>query len=183
MLASRILPPIIPRPSPPLPLATFVNIPRRYVKSNMQVGNDASKTEMEEGKPLRQLRKSTRVHEYHAAPTISNTVQHDEEMQGASSALSSPRTTKKRVASFDDDVDGAEFEDRNSPTDSRVPQSASSTGSGELSGHVCLCQPEPKIPRPRNGKSYLFFIPDVNILDWMMSRNKGSCLCLRTCIH
>lgn len=61
--------------------------------------------------------------------------------------MASPRTTKKRLASV---VEVAEREDSGSPSEERLPTSATPTGSPDFSGHVCLCQPEPKIPRPRN---------------------------------
>lgn len=33
--------------------------------------------------------------------------------------------------------------------------SGSSGSSGNSLAHICLCQPDPKIPRPRNGKLHL----------------------------
>lgn len=35
--------------------------------------------------------------------------------------------------------------------------------SGELPSQVCLCQPDPKVPRPRNGKRLIVFITDAGI--------------------
>ncbi|KAF2257241.1 hypothetical protein BU26DRAFT_39295 [Trematosphaeria pertusa] len=149
MLASRVLPPILRTPPPPAPpVATFFNIPRRYVKSNMQVGDNASRSPTEDVQSPRTLRKSSRIHELRSAST-SSPVQRTKEQELPSSDSSSPTSGKKRVASYDE-VNGAETVDGDSPTDPRPPPSASSTGSGELSGSVCLCQPEPKIPRPRN---------------------------------
>ncbi|KAF2689063.1 hypothetical protein K458DRAFT_123371 [Lentithecium fluviatile CBS 122367] len=146
MLAGRVLPPILqalpPHTSVP-PVATFFNVPRRYVKSNMQVGYNASpSSSAEDLKSPRSLRKSSRIHELRSSATTSP-VQPTKEDQLPSPASPSPRASKKRIAHFEADLS-------ESPTDSRVPASASSTGSGELSGHICLCQPEPKIPRPRN---------------------------------
>ena len=144
MLTSLVLPPLLPA-SPP-PVATFFNIPRRYVKSNMQIGNDTSHSPMDVDFG-RQLRKSSRILEARTTPTLSP-VQHTKE-----------EAPRKRIASFDVGVNGAGSVDGDSPTDSRVPTGAPSAGSGELSGHVCLCQPEPKIPRPRNGKSIFSVYP------------------------
>jgi len=187
MLAGRVLPPILQAPPPHSsvpPVATFFNIPRRYVRSNMQVGDNASlHSPMEDMESPRSLRKSSRIHELRSfAPT--SPVQHAKEAQLPSPASSSPRSSKKRIASFDIEANGAMAMESDSSTDHRVPASASSTGSGELSGHVCLCQPEPKIPRPRNGKSDSFFSlspvfvsggywPGKNV------RDKGRRLCLR----
>ncbi|CAO2651064.1 Nn.00g093610.m01.CDS01 [Neocucurbitaria sp. VM-36] len=149
MLASRVLPPIV-RPSPPLPptpVATFFNVPRRYVKSNMQVGDNSPSTPMDDAKPSRSLRKSGRIQDSRSAP-ISSPVERTKRDELPSPALTSPRTTRKRLASVVEVVDGEDVVENDSPID--APPSATSTGSLEFSGHVCLCQPEPKIPRPRN---------------------------------
>lgn len=159
MLASRILPPIIPRSAPPPPVATFINIPRRYVKSNMQVGNDALDTKTDDARPPRHLRKSSRASDSHLTSTSSPTGRLSKEWQDPPALSPSGRVTrKKRTASSEDGINVVDYNDENSPVDSRAPPSASSTGSGELSGQVCLCQPEPKIPRPRNGKSDQLFL-------------------------
>lgn len=181
MLASRVLPPLL-QSSPTPPVATFFNIPRRYVKSNMQVGNNASHSPMEDVDSGRNLRKSSRLHDSRIAPT-SSPVQRAREEELPSPVSSSPRVTRNRISSFDVEVNGRDSVDGDSPTDSRALRSASSTGSGELSGHVCLCQPEPKIPRPRNGKSDFLFIPDVDIPASSPSlSNKEFGLCLRSCL-
>lgn len=166
MLTSRVLPPIFPPPpsSPPLPhppslnehvppIATFFNIPRRYVKSSMHSrDHDVSKSAMEDVKSSRSLRKSSRIHELRSA-SMPGPIEHSNGNSTLLSpaAASSQASSRKRYASFGDHSNGAEPD---SPTELRSPPlSASSTGSGELSGHLCLCQPEPKIPRPRNGES------------------------------
>lgn len=160
MLASRTLPPIYPRSPPSPPLAIFRSIPRRYVKSNMRAGEHAS-PRTEKIQSSRQLRKDSKAIDTSTESTLSP-VRRTSEFHGPIYAPSSPRLTRKRAAPFEEDVEGLIFDDEGSPTDIRAPQSASSTGSGELLGHVCLCQPEPKIPRPRNGKSDLFFICDAS---------------------
>ena len=68
------------------------------------------------------------------------------------------RLTRKRAASLvhiEEDKPKSEDDD---PTYQRSSNSAPSTGSREFSGHICLCQPEPKIPRPRNGEFCLLFV-------------------------
>ncbi|KAH7116736.1 hypothetical protein B0J11DRAFT_99681 [Dendryphion nanum] len=147
MLASRHLPPpMLHRPpAPPLPVATFYNVPRRYIKSIMQMGHDTKMTDSDS----RIRRKSSRIQDLHLAPT-SHTVEHGKDVRTSSPTPFSPRTNKRRAISLNTEVNGVLFGESNSPIDFRAPPSALSTGSGELSGHVCLCQPEPKIPRPRN---------------------------------
>ncbi|KAF1951041.1 hypothetical protein CC80DRAFT_509173 [Byssothecium circinans] len=176
----QVLPPLPPPPSRPVseypfpaaevhdpvpPVATFFSIPRRYFRSNMQNSGNASQSsyshQMGNVKPSlspRSLRKSSRIHELRSASTSSSvdrTTSSKDDLPSPASA-SSPRTTKKRYESFGDEIyhnsagHGNDGEGE-SPTGTKPPNSASSTGSGgELSGHVCLCQPEPKIPRPRN---------------------------------
>jgi len=78
--------------------------------------------------------------------------------------------TRKRAASLMDDEGGGELSigGRGSGTDREVSLGLGGartgivdTGRVELAGilgmeQVCLCQPEPKIPRPRNGM-FCFF--------------------------
>jgi hypothetical protein len=141
MLASRVLPTIPPLPL--TPVATFFSVPRRYVKSNMQVGDNSPQSPMDDAKPSRNLRNSSRINEGRSAPTI-------QKEEPPSPAVASPRTTRKRLSSL---VEVAEPEESGSPVEERPLPSATSAGSPDFSGHVCLCQPEPKIPRPRNGES------------------------------
>lgn len=159
MLASRVLPPILRSPPPP-PVATFFNIPRRYVKSNMNVGEDASRSPMEDVRSSRNLRKSNRAHDMRSS-SISSQGQHANDEQLPSPAVSSPRATKKRLVSLDDLAGDSNDEDHlmSHTRKSSADISVSSAGSVDSSGHVCLCQPEPKIPRPRNGMS--FILPNV----------------------
>lgn len=146
MLASRELPPIFrPLPFPhPAPVATFFNVPRRYVKSNMQVGDGSSASPADDTRPSRNLRKSSRINDSRSAPTPSPIERTKKEDLSAS-----PRSTKKRLPSLEV-ADGDDTDEARSPADDGTPQSTTSVGSTECSNHVCLCLPEPKIPRPRN---------------------------------
>ncbi|KAF2273284.1 uncharacterized protein EI97DRAFT_383901 [Westerdykella ornata] len=62
----------------------------------------------------------------------------------------SPQTARKRhfvTGKDEENVDNIE----DTPTDSRLPRRLTTTGYGSGEPvNVCLCQPEPKIPRPRN---------------------------------
>lgn len=147
-MASCVLPPI--RSSPPLlpPVVTFFSVPRRYVKSNMQVGDDSLQSPAEDSRSGRNLRKSTRIQIPRSAPNTSDVQRTKEEEQPTPA---SPLVARKRNPSLDFD-ENTEESVKNELTNVKTPASASSTGSGDLSPHVCLCQPEPKIPRPRNGE-------------------------------
>lgn len=57
---------------------------------------------------------------------------------------SPPNSTRKRGAGIVEQEDKA-F------TDTEVSPAHSRADSGEQAVHVCICQPDPKIPRPRNG--------------------------------
>ncbi|KAH7075850.1 hypothetical protein BKA63DRAFT_595502 [Paraphoma chrysanthemicola] len=150
MLASRVLPPIVrpPSPLPPTPVATFFNVPRRYVRANMP-GDTSSNSPTDDGKPPRSLRKSSRIHDARSAPT-SNPARRTKEEELPSPSVTSPRSSRTRLASLDEAINGDDFTEASSPVDNRSPRSTASAGSGDVSPHVCLCQPEPKIPRPRN---------------------------------
>lgn len=54
------------------------------------------------------------------------------------------RTTRKRTAGIVEEED--KDADLIEPTSAHTRQS-----SGDSAAHVCICQPDPKIPRPRNG--------------------------------
>jgi hypothetical protein len=153
MLASRVLPPIIRTspPSPLLPVATFLNVPRRYIRSTMQTEQISPPSLMDDTKPSRNLRKSNRIQETRSASISDATTEQNHEEEPMSASASSPRIAKKRLTSL---VEASESEESGSPTDEKPPPSAASTttGSPDFVGHVCLCQPEPKIPRPRNGE-------------------------------
>jgi hypothetical protein len=187
MFASRVLPPIQSPPSPPLPVATFFNVPRRYVKSNMQVGGDSmAASPTDDSKPPRSMRKTSRAHNNNnnnnniprsaTAPDADGRAEQDSEPP---SPVASPRLPSKRPSSLaykvtaDDLADGA----NSPPNEAKTPPSTTSSGAGANGGgpasvdfptSVCLCQPEPKIPRPRNGESFyfcfLFFPPVVRLL-------------------
>jgi hypothetical protein len=161
MLASRVLPPIVrpPSPQPPSPVATFFHVPRRYVRSNMQVGDTPQNSSLDDVKRSRSLRKSNRINDARPTPTSSPS-QRTKEEELPSPALTSPRPTRKRLAPLDETVNGDDAIDSSSPTDARSPRSATSACSGELPQHVCLCQPEPKIPRPRNGELVISLSPE-----------------------
>ncbi|KAF2848836.1 hypothetical protein T440DRAFT_400371 [Plenodomus tracheiphilus IPT5] len=172
MLASRVLPPIIrstPPYPPPAPVATFFNVPRRYVKSNMQVGDSASASPSDDAKPSRSVRKSSRIHDSRSAPTSSPIERTKREELSASPAGTSQRSTKKRLASLEGEVNGDEIDEASSPVDDKPPPSATSTGSGDFSNHVCLCLPEPKIPRPRNA----FILYRQHHQQTIIARNPG----------
>lgn len=149
MLASRVLPPIRSSSPPSTPVATFFSVPRRYVKSSMQVGDDNLRSPIEDGTPGRSLRKSSRIQTPKTVPDSSSVQRTKVEEQPTPP---SPRVARKRNTSLETDGNAEESVESESPTDVKTPASAVSTGSGELSPHVCLCQPEPKIPRPRNGE-------------------------------
>ena len=115
----------------------------------MQVGDNSPQSPIDDAKSSQSLRKSSRINEGRSAPT-SNPAERIQKEEPPSPAVASPRNTRKRLSSL---VEVAEREDSGSPVEERPPPSATSAGSPEFSGHVCLCQPEPKIPRPRNGES------------------------------
>lgn len=152
MLASRVLPPIRSSSPPPTPVATFFSVPRRYVKSNMQVGDDALRSPTEEGKAGRSLRKSSRIQIPRSAPNSSPVRRTKEEEQPTPI---SPQAASKRSASVENHGTAEEPVESEIAAEVKTPASAVSTGSVDRSPHVCLCQPEPKIPRPRNGKSVI----------------------------
>jgi hypothetical protein len=112
---------------------------------------------MDDAKPSRNLRKSNRISETRSAPTSNPTAERtkkDEQPESPASSL--PRGTRKIIASLIEVTGG---EDSGSPTEDKPPPSATSATAREspdFSGHICLCQPEPKIPRPRNGKLVVF---------------------------
>lgn len=148
-MASCVLPPIRSSSPPPPPVVTFFSVPRRYVKSKMQVGDDSLQPPPEDSRSSRNLRKSARIQIPRSAPNTSDVQRTKEEEQPTPT---SPRVARNRTPSLDSDQNSEESVNKECPTDVKTPASASSTGSVDLSPHVCLCQPEPKIPRPRNGE-------------------------------
>ena len=154
-MGSCVLPPIRTSSPPPSPVVTFFSVPRRYVKSNMQVGDDDLPSSTEGGNTGRNLRKSTRIQIPKSAPSSSPVRRIEEEEQPT---LSSPQSARKPNSSLGTEVTTGDSIKSESPTEVKTPASVGSTGSGDLSPHVCLCQPEPKIPRPRNGESHFLFV-------------------------
>lgn len=75
-----------------------------------------------------------------------------------SSQTSPARITRKRAASLLDTADSKARAEEHSPPSSRESNGVPSVGPGEFAEHVCLCQPEPKIPRPRNGEPLFNFL-------------------------
>ena len=59
------------------------------------------------------------------------------------------RLSRKRAASL-------EIVGSNSPAISELSISSPRSDPANSAGHVCLCQPDPKIPRPRNGTCKTF---------------------------
>lgn len=161
MLASQTLPPISLRP--PSPIVTFINIFRRYTKSTMQVTEHGSDDRREDGTPVspsQRLRKRTRINDTRdRVSSLSSPAGRQLKSQGPTSDPSSPRSTRKRATSaLDTSIVRREINIADSPTDLNPSHSAVSNASGEWSGQICICQPEPKIPRPRNGELSLSVI-------------------------
>lgn len=155
MLASRTLPPLFrsPPPPPPPPVVTFYNIPRRYERSARTTMTDISEQAVvRDDKPARYTRGANRS--YTPRSMLSpRAAQHSTNMGPPSPAQLSPGRilTRKRAQSLVDELD---VDSRSSGDESFVDSRNGQTApSGNLPDHVCLCQPEPKIPRPRNGKS------------------------------
>lgn len=69
-------------------------------------------------------------------------------------SLPSPpaRLNRKRAASLDI-IEGS---NSNSPAISELSISSPKSDPANSASHVCLCQPDPKIPRPRNGTCQTF---------------------------
>ncbi|EUC31712.1 hypothetical protein COCCADRAFT_38231 [Bipolaris zeicola 26-R-13] len=121
----------------------------RYVKSTMQTEHICPQSPIDAAKPPQSLRKSSRIQETRSNSMPNLTTERNYEDDPSPTGTSSPRSTRKRHACL---VEASESEESGSPTDEKPPPSATSTtaGSPDFVGHVCLCQPEPKIPRPRN---------------------------------
>lgn len=116
----------------------------------MQISDDNLQPSIDDGKTGRNLRKSTRIQIPRSAPDRSSVERDKEDEQ---STPSSPRGARRKNRLPEADQKAEQNIESDSPTDVKTPASTPSTGSGDLSPHVCLCQPEPKIPRPRNGES------------------------------
>lgn len=120
------------------------------------VDHAPSRLPIEDVKPPRGLRKANQSYERRFAPTSDPGQKADIELPSPASSNASLAHGKKRSAASQDDVNGAEAGELSDREHSRAPGSTSSSP-GE---HVCLCQPEPKIPRPRNGESDVLFVTD-----------------------
>ena len=153
MLASRVLQPVVQSSPPlhPLPIATFFSVPRRYIKSTMRVQPVSPQSPIDDAKPSHNLRKSSRIQETRSTLMIDSATELNHKEESMLAGASSVRSTRRRPSSL---VEISEGEESASPTDEKPPASATSTiaVSPDFAGHVCLCQPEPKIPRPRNGE-------------------------------
>ena len=120
---------------------------------------------MPDGAPNEQ-RVSNRSHAVNAQATQSNAAGPSRRASSTNSSRSQPRspglsrgsktpltpeesppfrTTRKRSAGIVDQEDKAIDHSDISPAHTR-------NSSGDSTAHVCICQPDPKIPRPRNGK-------------------------------
>ena len=138
-------------PLHPPPIATFFSVPRRYIKSTMRVQQASSQSPIDDAKPSQNLRKSSRIQETRSTLTTDSTIELNHKEEPIPASASSARSTRRRPNSL---MEISEGEESASPTDEKPPTSATSTtaGSPDFAGHVCLCQPEPRIPRPRNGE-------------------------------
>lgn len=115
-------------------------------------GSDDGREDRSPVSPSQRVRKSSRINDTRdRVLSLSSSAGRHDESRGPTSDPSSPRSTRKRAASaLDTIIIRKEIGNADSPTDSNPPLSATSNASGELSAQICICQPEPKIPRPRN---------------------------------
>jgi hypothetical protein len=104
-MGSCVLPPIRTSSPPPSPVVTFFSVPRRYVKSNMEVSNDDLPPPNEGANAGRTLRKSTRIQIPKSAPYTSPVQRTKEEEQPT---LPSPQFARKRNPSLGTE-DGVEI--------------------------------------------------------------------------
>lgn len=166
MLATRVLPPILRSPPSQPASPGYYNLPRIHEQSLIaSMGDGVPQADHDmDTKRGRTLRKSTRSSMTRS--TSSPSPIHRQKTAASASPQASPvRITRKRAASltYPPERRSPEVE---SPPSTKNSYSAPSTGSGDMSGHVCLCQPEPKIPRPRNGRSdpsSLFLILHISV--------------------
>ncbi|KAL5398804.1 hypothetical protein PMIN06_008433 [Paraphaeosphaeria minitans] len=97
-------------------------------------------------KPVRSLRTTNKSYERRSAPTSDPAQKADVELPSPALSNASLARGSKRSATSQDHVNGVDSGELSDPEHSRGTGSASSSPRE----HVCLCQPEPKIPRPRN---------------------------------
>ncbi|KAH8730491.1 hypothetical protein GQ44DRAFT_606489 [Phaeosphaeriaceae sp. PMI808] len=115
----------------------------------MHIGDAPTKSPTDDVIPSRSLRKSTRIHDAKPTPASSPT-QRAKEEEVSSSVPPSSQSAQKRAAPVDEVVNREDTFSNDRVADNPSPQTVVLSGSGESSPHICLCQPEPKIPRPRN---------------------------------
>ncbi|USP80924.1 hormone-sensitive lipase [Curvularia clavata] len=115
----------------------------------MRVQPVSPQSPIDDAKPSHNLRKSSRIQETRSTLMIDSATELNHKEESMLAGASSVRSTRRRPSSL---VEISEGEESASPTDEKPPASATSTiaASPDFAGHVCLCQPEPKIPRPRN---------------------------------
>ena len=158
MLASRTLPP--PRPPSQLLQPTFFSIPRRYWRTMRPDDGVLPPPDGQDG-PARNLR-----HSKSGLARASSSSSPGRLQENPSPTTDRPPETLKRAASLDEAAhDEPMQDDEASPTSAGVPRTVPPSAA-DLSGQVCLCQPEPKIPRPRNGtlaSSFIFFIASRSV--------------------
>jgi hypothetical protein len=129
----------------------------------MQPGNDGPDHAMIDVDTSPRRRKSSRLSGSSIAS--SEMVRSSRDAGEPAAALSSPRVLRKRASPSEDEFRPTGPARENHHMDSKPSHGSASTPPGEvLSGHFCLCQPQPKIPRPRNGEFALFFISGISSL-------------------
>ena len=82
----------------------------------------------------------------------------DSEVSQPLDSISAFMTSRKRAATIAQLDSQEDPQDKNRSKHTREDSEATGTSgsSGNSLAHICLCQPDPKIPRPRNGKLYFF---------------------------
>lgn len=163
---------------------------------------DVDMSEPVSGKGERTRKASTTVSTRSTRRTASPSRSSKQDDAGPPTPESPPfRLTRKRAASLaadhkggdDDDGGGSSSNNKDeaddvveaitpsSTTHSRMSSGGASAGSaGSAASHVCLCQPDPKIPRPRNGQlsstlSLCCFPCCLHYLIFSLKKNKIRC--------
>ena len=75
--------------------------------------------------------------------------------QDSSIRVSPSRHSTPKRSSFQTSVEAVRRSSRNLPS---LSTSSGSVRSLDSPSQLCLCQPEPKVPRPRNGKNFLQYL-------------------------
>ncbi|KAF2497870.1 hypothetical protein BU16DRAFT_327412 [Lophium mytilinum] len=153
MLTSRVLPPILRSPQLQATPQLITNTSRRDdIAQEPRMGTDAHRKSFEKGeKSATSSRRSSKTMLTRSASSPSP-ARHSKGTPPPSPKTSPTRITRKRAASLLDTVNNKARpeEQQQSPPTPRESNGLPSVTPGEFAGHVCLCQPEPKIPRPRN---------------------------------